>query len=65
MKATNPPLTTVSEATNGSVNLHAGGITQADPDYDERTGDLLRPIAMQLKGIRYGAEAFPLASIAG
>jgi hypothetical protein len=32
------------------------GITQTDADYDERTGEVLRPITLQLDGIKYGAE---------
>jgi hypothetical protein len=55
-KATNPPMIAVGEAINGAVNLYAAGITQTDADYDERTGDVLRPISMQLEGIRFGAE---------
>jgi hypothetical protein len=54
--AVKPALITVGEAINGSTNLYAGGLTQVDADYDERTGEVLRPITMQLEGIRYGAE---------
>jgi hypothetical protein len=54
--ATNPPMIAVGEAINGGVNLYASGITQTDADYDERTGEVLRPITLQLDGIRYGAE---------
>lgn len=55
-KATNPPMVAVGEAINGGVNLYAAGITQTDADYDERTGDVLRPIPLQFDGIRFGAE---------
>jgi Bacteriophage head to tail connecting protein len=54
--ATTPAMIAVGEAINGGVNLYAGGITQTDADYDERTGDVLRPITLQLEGIKYGAE---------
>lgn len=54
--ATRPPLIGVGEAINGGVNLFASGITQVDADYDERTGEVLRPLALQLDGIKYGAE---------
>jgi hypothetical protein len=54
--ATSPAMIAVGEAINGAVNLYASGITQTDADYDERTGEVLRPITMQLEGIRYGAE---------
>jgi hypothetical protein len=55
-KATNPPMIAVGEAINGAVNVYASGITQVDADYDERTGDVLRPMTLQLDGIRFGAE---------
>ena len=55
-KATNPPMIAVGEAVNGAVNLYASGITQVDADYDERTGEVLRPMTLQLDGIRFGAE---------
>src|SRR5665213_2682130 len=54
--ATRPPLIAVGEAINGGVNLFASGITQADADYDERTGDVLRPMNLQMDGIKFGAE---------
>jgi hypothetical protein len=53
-KATNPPMIAVGEAINGAVNIYASGITQTDADYDERTGEVLRPITLQLEGIQYG-----------
>jgi len=55
-KATNPPLITVGEAINGGINIYAGGNTSVDPDYDERTGEVLRPLELNFDGIRYGAE---------
>lgn len=55
-KATNPPLIAVGEAINGGVNYYAAGVTQVDADYDERTGDVLRPITMQMEGIKFGAD---------
>lgn len=55
-KGTNPPMVAVGEAINGAVNVYASGITQVDADYDERTGEVLRPMTLQLDGIKYGAE---------
>jgi hypothetical protein len=55
-KATNPPMIAVGEAINGAVNVYASGITQVDADYDERTGEMLRPMTLQLDGIQFGAE---------
>lgn len=54
--ATRPPMIAVGEAINGGVNLYASGITQVDADYDERTGDVLRPMTLQMEGIKFGAE---------
>src|SRR5262249_31538881 len=55
-KATDPPMIAVSEAINGGVNVGAGMITWTDADYEERTGEVLRPMEMRFDGIRYGAE---------
>lgn len=55
-KATNPPMIAVGEAINGAVNIYASGVTQVDADYDERTGDVLRPMTLQFDGIKFGAE---------
>jgi hypothetical protein len=54
--ATYPPMVAVGEAINGGVNVYAGGITRADADYDERTGEVLRSLDMRFDGIKYGAE---------
>lgn len=54
--STYPAMIAVGEAINGAVNLYAGGITQTDADYDERTGEVLRPIATNFDGIKHGAD---------
>jgi hypothetical protein len=54
--ATYPPMVAVGEAINGAVNLYAAGITQVDADYDERTGEVLRPMTTDFHGIAYGAQ---------
>lgn len=54
-KATDPPLVAAYEAIQGGVNYGAGMITWSDPDYDERTGEVLRPLPLNFDGIRYGA----------
>lgn len=55
-KATDPPMIAVGEAINGGVNSGAGMITWTDADYDERTGEVLRPMEMRFDGIKFGAE---------
>jgi hypothetical protein len=52
-----PSMIVFGEAINGAVNLYASGIThQVDPDYDERTGEVPRPITTDFKGIDYADE---------
>lgn len=55
-KATDPPMIAVTEAIAGGVNTGAGMITWTDADYDERTGEVLRPMEMRFDGIHHGAE---------
>lgn len=47
-KAVNPPMIAQQQAVLGGVNIYAGGVTWADKNYDERTGETLR--ALQLGG---------------
>lgn len=54
-KATDPPLIATAEAIVGAVNLQASTITWVDADYDERTGEVLRPLDLRFDGIQYGA----------
>jgi hypothetical protein len=39
-----PPLIAVGDAIQGGTNLYAGAINWVDPDYDERTGEVLSPV---------------------
>jgi hypothetical protein len=55
-KVVDPPMIGVGEAINGDTNLQAGGVTWTDADYDERTGEVLRPITLAPDGLRFGAE---------
>tara|TARA_Y100000310_G_C20696293_1_gene825955 strand:- start:2648 stop:4306 length:1659 start_codon:yes stop_codon:yes gene_type:complete len=55
-KATNPPLIATQEAIAGNIATYAGGVTWADAKYDERLGDVLRPITQDLRGIPLGME---------
>jgi hypothetical protein len=74
-KAVDPPMIGVGEAIRSDVQLFAGGYTSVDADYDERLGEVLRPITQNNTGIGYGlklrddvrgqiAEAFFLNKIA-
>lgn len=55
-KAVTPPMIAVQEAIRGDVNIYAGGITFADQDYDERLGEVLRPLTQDKQGIPLGLE---------
>lgn len=55
-KATNPPLIATQEAVRSDVSIYAGGITWVDAEYDERLGEVLRPLNMDHSGLRFGYE---------
>lgn len=55
-KAVNPPMVAVQEALRGDVALYAGGITFVNEDYDERTGEVLRPLSQDTRSIPLGVE---------
>lgn len=55
-KATNPPMIAVQEAIRSDIAIYAGGITWADAQYDERLGEVLRPITNDKTGIPLGLE---------
>ena len=52
--AVSPPMIAIQEAIRGDINLYPGGITIADQDYDERLGEVLRPITQDKSGIPVG-----------
>jgi hypothetical protein len=49
-----PPMIATQDAIRGDVQLFAGGITWADVEYDERKGDVLRPITQDRRGLPQG-----------
>ena len=53
-KYTNPPLLATAEAVRSDVNVMAGGITWVDSAYDERLGEVLRPISQDRGGFPMG-----------
>ncbi len=54
-KAVDPPTISVGEAINGGINLYAGGNTTVDADYDERLGEVLRPLSQNHDGLTFAA----------
>lgn len=55
-KAVDPPLIATREMIAGGVNMYAGGITWVDADYDERMGEVLRPLGIDAKGLNWGVD---------
>jgi len=55
-KATNPPMIAVQEALRSDISIFAGGVTWVDSDYDERLGEVLRPLTQDTRGIPLGLE---------
>jgi len=54
--AVRPPMIATKEAIRGDVALYAGGITWADAQYDERLGEVLRPLNQDKSGLPFGLE---------
>lgn len=54
--AVRPPLVATQEAIRSDVSLYAGGITWVDAEYDERLGEVLRPITQDKRGLPFGME---------
>lgn len=55
-KAVNPPMVAAQEAFRGDIDLRAGGITYYSADYDERQGEVLRPVGFDKSGLPLGLE---------
>jgi hypothetical protein len=55
-KIVDPPMIAVGDAIQGGTNLYAGAVNWVDPDYDERTGEVLRPITLNGEGLQWGTE---------
>jgi hypothetical protein len=55
-KVTNPPMIATIDAVRSDMAIYAGGAIWVDRDYDERTGDALRPMNIDAKGMPIGIE---------
>lgn len=55
-KHTNPPMIAVQEAIRSDISIYAGGITWVDSAYDERLGEVLRPLTQDKSGMPLGME---------
>jgi hypothetical protein len=55
-KYVDPPMIAIGDAIRGDMALYAGGVTIADMEYDERLGEVLRPITQDRGGMPIGME---------
>lgn len=55
-KATNPPLIATQDAVRSDLAVYAGGVTWVDAEYDEKLGEVLRPITQDLRGFPFGVQ---------
>lgn len=53
-KAVDPPMIATQAAIRSDLGLYAGGVTWVDSEYDERLGDVLRPISQDRSGLPVG-----------
>jgi hypothetical protein len=55
-KAVNPPMIGVQDAIRSDIQIFAGGFTAVDAEYDERLGEVLRPLVQDKSGIPLGID---------
>ena len=56
-KAVQPPMLGQANMVKSDLELWSGGTTWVDAEYDERLGEALRPIPLDLRGLPLGMEA--------
>jgi len=49
-----PPMIATKDAVRGDIQLYSGGITWADAAYDEKLGEVLRPLTQDRRGLPQG-----------
>lgn len=55
-KAVNPPLVAKHDVVRSDVDLRAGSITAIDSEYDERLGEVIRPLQSDYRNIPLGID---------
>lgn len=55
-KATNPPMVAVMDAIRSNIDIFPGGVTAVEAEYDERLGEVLRPISQDFRGLPTGMQ---------
>jgi hypothetical protein len=56
-KAAQPPMLGQADMIKSDLELWSGGVTWVDAEYDERLGEALRPIPLDLRGLPMGVTA--------
>lgn len=51
-----PPMIATQDVIRSDIQLYSGGVTWADAEYDERKGDVLRPLNQDRRGLPMGYE---------
>ena len=54
--AVRPPLLALEDVIREDMNWYPGGITVADSEYDQRLGDVLRPISQDTSALPFGMD---------
>lgn len=55
-KYVDPPLIAVGDAIRGDIGMYPGSVTNVDAEYDERLGQVLRPLSQDRGGMPIGFE---------
>jgi hypothetical protein len=55
-KSVDPPMVATQNMIRSDISIYAGGVTWVDAEYDERLGDVLRPLSNDYRGIPLGIE---------
>jgi len=55
-KATNPPMVAVMDAIRSNIDIMPGGVTAVEAEYDERLGEVLRPLTQDYRGLPTGIQ---------
>jgi hypothetical protein len=55
-KATNPPMVATKDVVKSDMQMFPGGVTWVDAEYDERLGDALRALNIDVKGLPISLE---------
>ena len=55
-KAVDPPLIATEEALRSDLNIYSGGVTYVEENYDQRSGDPIRPLDLTGRSLPIGFE---------